>query len=388
MNILRIAWGDLRRVSKDWQALLWMLVMPLVFAFLLGAIVRGGPSRTTWIPVVDLDDSELSHLFIEQLKAEGYWIEIKESEDESRLQHGSWPCGVAIPPAFGKRILSGERAKIQLVKGNGSPEQILDAQSRLAHAMVRFIQALAREDVSRRAWDDERRDALEHTLSQPPLLSVERKGHHALRPPPVAFSQSLPGFVVMFVLLMVTASGGESLVRDRVQGQFARLMATPLDAVELYVGKVLARVLLGVIQAFLLLMCGRLLFGIHLGDSPIYLAPVILSLAAVAGCLSILVGLVCQTEKQVSHVAIFAGVFLAALGGCWWPIEYVPDAFRTVATCTPSYWAMHGLQNVMVFNKSTEVLSQECPILLAFAAGILLAVLPLRRRLNRPAFEH
>jgi ABC-type multidrug transport system permease subunit len=184
----------------------------------------------------------------------------------------------------------------------------------------------------------------------------------------------------MFVLLMVTASGGESLVRDRVHGQLARLRAAPLSAAELCIGKVLARVLLGVIQAFLLLICGGFLFGIRLGNSPVYLAPVILSLGVVAGCISILVGLVCQTEKQVSHVAIFAGVFLAALGGCWWPIEYVPDVLNTVAICTPSYWAMHGLQNVMYFNKSTTVLLNECPILLAFAAGILLAVLPLRNR--------
>lgn len=387
MNILRIAWGDVKRVSKDWRAVLWMLVMPLVFAFLLGTIFQSGLSKTTRIAVVDLDGSELSRLFIEQMKAEGYWIEVMEPEGEVHLQHGCRPCGVAIPRSFGDRILSGERVRLQLVKGNGSPDQILDAQSRLIHALVRFIQGLALEDVSRRAWDDERRAALQVALSKPPLLSVERKGDDSLSPPPVSFSQSLPGFVVMFVLLMVTVSGGESLVRDRVEGQFARLMASPLSAAELYAGKVLARVLLGVIQAFLLLISGKLLFGIHLGDSPVFLAPVILCLSAVAGCLSILVGLLCQTEKQVSHVAIFTGVFLAALGGCWWPIEFVPDAFRTVAACTPSYWAMHGLQNVMYFNKSTEVLSQECLILLAFAAGILLAILPLRRRMSRPAAE-
>ena len=47
-----------------------------------------------------------------------------------------------------------------------------------------------------------------------------------------------------------------------------------------------------------------------------------------------------------------------------------------MATFTPSYWAVHGLQRVMYFNKSYEVLLLECPILLAFAAAALMAAIP------------
>ena len=56
-------------------------------------------------------------------------------------------------------------------------------------------------------------------------------------------------------------------------------------------------------------------------------------------------------EKQLSQICIFIAVVLAALGGCWWPIEIVPEPFRIVALLTPSYWAMRGLQGVMYFAK-------------------------------------
>jgi ABC-2 type transport system permease protein len=80
------------------------------------------------------------------------------------------------------------------------------------------------------------------------------------------------------------------------------------------------------------------------------------------------VGLVCQTEKQVILAGIFSSMILSALGGCWWPIEIVPDAFKTIAACTPSYWSVHGLQSILYFGKSWQVLTWECPILLGFAA--------------------
>ncbi len=42
MKVLRIALGDLKRVAKDWQAILWLLAMPLAFAYIFGSTMRGG----------------------------------------------------------------------------------------------------------------------------------------------------------------------------------------------------------------------------------------------------------------------------------------------------------------------------------------------------------
>jgi ABC-2 type transport system permease protein len=387
MSLLHIAWGDLRRVSKDRRAVLWALVMPLVLAFVFGHLFHYGPSPTTWIPVVDLDRSQLSGLFIQQMEGDGYWIDVRGSQDERHLKN-NWPWGVVIPAGFGESVLKGQQLKITVVNGRASPEGILEVQSRVTHAIVRFTKGLALADVSGRAWNDERKKALQQSLSQPPLLSVDRKGHRSLRPPPVGFDLSLPGFLVTLVVLVIIAGGGTILVQDRLEGQFARLVAAPMSTFEVYAGKILARILLGLVQASLLLLGGAVLFRMPLGDAPLFLLPLILCLAVFAGCLSMLCGVLCQTERQVIHVAIFVAVVLAALGGCWWPIEIVPKFFQRAATFTPSYWGLHGLQRVMYFNKSHEVLLLECPILLAFAAALLVVAIPfLKRCQDKPATE-
>lgn len=375
MSVLRLALGDLKRFAKDWQAALWLIAMPLVFAYIFGSAMRGGGPQATWIPVIDLDQSGLSALFVEQLRQPEYWIEMKGAETQDQLKT-KWPYGIVIPAGFGQGILTGKPVKATLVRGQAAPDKILEVQSCLAHAIVRYTKGLIVADISGRTWNDNTKAALEDALKRPQLLTLSRMSARTLKPPPTGFHQSLPGMLVMFVLQMIVTYGGVSLVHDRVGGRLPRLFASPLSRFEVYSGKVLARVLLGILQAAVLLVGGSLLFRIPLGDHPLFLAPVVVGLALFAGSLSVLVGLVCQTEKQVILTGIFSAMILSALGGCWWPIEIVPDAFKSIAACTPSYWGVHGLQSILYFGKSWQVLTWECPILLGFAAVCgLIAVL-------------
>jgi ABC-type multidrug transport system permease subunit len=385
VNLLRIIACDLKRVAKDRMALLWLLAMPLVMAYVFGSAMGGYGSHSTWIPVINLDHHELSGLFIDQLREEGYDIEVRDAAAQAELK-SKWWYGVVIPADFSEAILHGREIKIPLVKGNAPADRFMEVQSRLLQAIFRFTKGIAIADVSHRPWDDSARASLKEALARPQLLTVTRKGYRTLRPPPSGFSQSMPGMLVMFVFLMILTYGGASLVNDRLGGRLRRLLATPVHPLEAYAGKVLARIVMACLQAFVLLLCGALIFHLPLGDHPLYILPVVLCLAAVAGSLSLVVGVLCTTEKQVILVAIFGSMALAALGGCWWPIEIVPETFKTVARLTPSYWSMHGLQSVLYFGRAHEVLTFECPVLLGFAALFaLVAVITTRLRVKGSA---
>ena len=268
MNLLRIVLMDLRRVSKDWQAVLWLLAMPLLFVFIFGSAFRDRGPQSSWMPVIDLDRSDLSGLILEQLRGEGCIVDIKGANDQAELKK-NWPYGVVIPAGFGSNILKAEAVKLTVVKGWESPQRILEVQARLTHAILRFTKALAITDSSHREWNDESKRAFKAALASPDLLTVVSKEHRSLRPPPSGFFQSLPGMLVMFVMQMVLTYGGVTLVQDRTRGQFARLLAAPVFAFEVFLGKILARVLLALAQAALLLLCGRAMFGIPPRRSPL-----------------------------------------------------------------------------------------------------------------------
>jgi ABC-2 type transport system permease protein len=259
----------------------------------------------------------------------------------------------------------------------------MEVQACVTRGILRLTKSLATVDASHRPWDAALKKELEADLAKTPLLSVTSQSDRRLRPPPAGFSMSLPGVLVMFVLQMVLIYGGTALVHDRIHGQFVRLMAAPVSANEVFLGKVLGRLVLATLQAGILLGGGALLFHLPLGDHPWYLAAVILSFGCFAASFSLLGGLAFRTEKQVVQMAIFSSMVLSALGGSWWPIEIVPPIFKTIATFTPTYWGIHGIQSVMYFNHGSQVLLRECPILLGFAGVSLLAAIPLARRLAR-----
>ena len=66
--------------------------------------------------MVKLDHHELADLFIEQLREEGYWIEVKGAGAQQELKQ-KWPYGVVIPAGFGDTLLAGQAIKLPLVKG-------------------------------------------------------------------------------------------------------------------------------------------------------------------------------------------------------------------------------------------------------------------------------
>ena len=120
MSVIRIAWGDLRRIAKDRRAVLWALLMPLALAFVCGSdlFIYNRP-RIAWIPVVDLDQSDLSRLFIQQMRGDGYWITVMGPREEHLLKNG-WPWGVAIPAGFEQSVLQGRKLKITVVDRRSS----------------------------------------------------------------------------------------------------------------------------------------------------------------------------------------------------------------------------------------------------------------------------
>ncbi len=144
----------------------------------------------------------------------------------------------------------------------------------------------------------------------------------------------------------------------------------PVSVVEIFLGKMLGRMLQPILQGGLLITAGVLIFRVNLGDHPLALIPVIISFAFFCGSLGLLFGVLFRTEQQVEGIGILTTMVLAALGGCWWPLEVAPDIFQKIALFTPSYWAIQGIHDVMSFGKSWTAVLPECAVLTAF--GILL----------------
>jgi ABC-type multidrug transport system permease subunit len=166
---------------------------------------------------------------------------------------------------------------------------------------------------------------------------------------PSGFDQAIPGMLVMFTLLVLLTSGGSMLVFEREQGLLRRLAYAPISRAEVVVGKWGGRMLLAILQIASAALIGTLLFDMHWGpDVPMIIA-VLFAWAAFCASAGLLLGSVAKTDGQASGLGVLVANVLAALGGCWWPIEVTPPWMQGLQNFLPTGWAMDALHQLISF---------------------------------------
>jgi ABC-2 type transport system permease protein len=73
-------------------------------------------------------------------------------------------------------------------------------------------------------------------------------------------------------------------------------------------------------------------------------------------------------------------VTMAAIGGCWWPIDLEPDWMRRVALAFPTTWAMSAYNDLMIRRQTVEAALMPTAVLFAYGALYLAVGLVLFRR--------
>jgi ABC-type multidrug transport system permease subunit len=78
-----------------------------------------------------------------------------------------------------------------------------------------------------------------------------------------------------------------------------------------------------------------------------------------------------RTEQQVVGLGVIAANVLAALGGCWWPIEITPLWTQKLALLFPTGWAMDALHKLVSFGEPAGAILPHLAAILtaALAAG-------------------
>ena len=183
---------------------------------------------------------------------------------------------------------------------------------------------------------------------------------------PSGFDHAIPGIMVQFIMMMVLIYGGISVMMDRKNGVLSRILFSSASIPELWGGKFLGRLMMGVLQALILIITGILFFGLNLGNYFLSLLNVLVFSIAIAS-LSIFIGSVLKKEDLIIGVSILLANIFAALGGCWWPSEIVPQTFKTIGMISPAYWAMDAFHQVIFFNKGLADILINFIVLLGFA---------------------
>lgn len=186
------------------------------------------------------------------------------------------------------------------------------------------------------------------------------------------FDQNVPGFSVTFVLLGMLLGVSLGLLDERDWGTLERLRAAPSPFAVPLVAKLLARFVVGIAQMVVLFAIGRAAFGISLGPEPWALLLPTTGIVFAGTAFGLVVAAVARSRESVLPVGSIVIVTMAAVGGCWWPIDLEPPWMRQAALAFPTTWAMAAFNDLMIRRQPAETVFGATGVL--FGHGLVYLV--------------
>lgn len=353
-----VALKDLRLIVRDGFAVVSLLLVPIVIISAVASATQFGEgSKSILLPIVNQDRGPAAAALIGVFRKH---LDVREVDlaNAERIvaDENNAAAALVLPQHMSKRYLRSEPSTIELLT---DPAQWRELQA------IKVIMLLADRETA----------SLGDPFSQE-LLNIKERSITGDR---VAFSsleQNIPGFSLMFVLLTLIFSVPLEVREEEVWGTSRRLSVAPVSSVAVLAGKLLARLLVGVVQLLLLLVFGHLAFGLTLGHSPLALLLIALAVVFSMTCFAAIVAALARTREQMIPVGLALVFVLAVLGGLFWPIYNLPRWMQTVAQGAMTTWSMSAIQDVILRNKGLLEVSPKLAVLVSY--GLVSFVIGLR----------
>ncbi len=364
-KIFTIAKNVLINTFRDKGALIWLIIMPIVWTALIGSMSspRSGENLIP-ISIMNYDKGAYGDKFEEFLKEEkDIQIMKVSSEDDlvKKVMDTEIFVGLVIPENFAENLINDIPSQVKLVKSEKSSsyfiEELLkkiakrisiDAQaSNFSLEKIGTFISVA-EGAKSEIW--ERAFKIADSSFEPELsikvdfkmLSVDESKQSLV----MGMNLSSPGFAVMFVMMGVFFAGA-AMVNERRLGTLARLLTTPTGKLAIISGEMLGFFLLALVQFLILILFGQFALGVNWGSSPIGVLLIVVSFSLAVTGLGTLLAVFVKTSAQAGAFAVLISMVTSMIGGSWWPIEIAPKFMQNVAKFTPQYWAVNGLTKLI-----------------------------------------
>jgi ABC-2 type transport system permease protein len=380
--ILAIAWKDALMRFSSRTELIFFIILPLVFTFILGGGFVGGagPDGRIRVLVVDEANTAPSRQLIEALgKSSTVRPDARSRADaDAEFAAARAPALLTIPAGFDAAgLAAGVELSVRL-QPNNLNAPVAERAVRAAAGPLGIAAAAARQSVDAaanlRPFDnaEERQTYYESALAEaqkqldgaPNRLDVSFPTTAPNRYNPAA--QGSAGQLVTWVFIPLLGISG-LFAYERSRGTLRRLFTMPVSKAQLLLGTIGGQVAVALVQMTLLVSFGALVMKLNWANDLPGLAVMLVAIGLCGASMGTLLGTFIRSESQANGLSTMLGMVLAMLGGCWYPQELFPDSVRAVTQLLPTTWAMQGLTDLVARGQGLAAVLPSAGVLALFA---------------------
>ena len=394
---------DLQVFFKDRVMVFTIFALPLIVSLISGSPYLGGGEEVINLPMilVDLDPGRYSDDIVDILED----IDELELTEMSSLEEATALVGegeilavVYIPSDFTTRVEDYEQAEITVVIDPAQAqyssmittimEEVTEPvviQGEMRHGVnsvmadVGMLDSDNPDEVA--AADAQNEGAISSQMEEirnNPKVEV-RKEHYekaTVYDPPNVFSIFIPSFTVLFAFFVVPILSVE-LIREREEGTLRRLVSAPIGRGSIIAGKILAFLMVVILQVAIVFSVANLAFGMPLGNSPIGLLILTLAMGFAATALGLMLAGLSKSRSQANSLGLMVVFGIGVLGGCF-PLGPVllsrtGGFLGMISKLTPQAHALEGYRIILVEGGGVLDVLPQVGILLAM--GILFFII-------------
>jgi ABC-2 type transport system permease protein len=323
-RILALTHKELLAILKDPRSRFSLLLPPILQCMIYGYVATYDLNDIPYA-ALDQDRSAASAELLARLDGSGVFRRVANlnriAEIKTRINNRDVLLVLQIDQDFERRLHLGRQANVQVIADGRN--------SNTAGTAMGYVNSI----VS--AFNADWRTA--HGQSTPPVRLVTRAWYN---PNLETRWHMIPALIGMLTLLQTLLLTALSVAREREQGTFDQLLVTPFRPAEIMAGKALPSMLVGIVQATLILLVAQLWFRIPFAGSFFTLyAGLSLFVLASTG-IGLLVSSVAATMQQAMLFSFLIMMPFALLSGLVTPISSMPEVLQYLTFINPLRYAI------------------------------------------------
>ena len=296
------------QLRRDRVSFAMIVMIPVMQLMLFGYAINTTP-RNLPTAVLLQEDSDLGRSILKALQNTAYFRFTREVHDVAEfdylLQSGKVLFGVEIPRGFERAVRRGDRPALLVAADATDPVAAGSALGALGTLM---------------------QTALQHDLftGDPPSLPFEIRTHARYNPAAESRLNIVPGLVGTILTMTMLIFTALSVTREIERGTMESLLSMPIKPVEVMFGKIVPYVIVGFVQATLIVGIGVWLFGVPILGNVFLLA--LLSTLFITTNLSIgyTFSTIVQNQLQAMQLSMMFFLPSILLSGFMFPFAGMP----------------------------------------------------------------
>ncbi len=357
---LKIVGLDFAYSVRSWArsrgTVFWSLLFPVMLILLFGAIFSGMGDGKYTLYVQDLDDTDMSHGFVDVLNKTGI-LNIKnvttDEEITDYIKDNNVKNLIVIPQGYKSNIMSSyvdPSITVNLTYYFDPTEQQTNQVLRSVISSV--LQGLNMQISQGRT-----------------VVGIQEESTVTEDFGFIDFF--IPGMIGFTIMQQSIYGSIERNTKFRKDGILRKLLTTPITRSEWILAKMLFMLFLAFISTSVAIGVGVLAFGIKVNINPLTIL-IIVSTSFLFSGIGMIIGRFVKEEETADMAAGAISFPMMFLAGTFFAVDAMPAIIQVIAHALPLFYVNEALRNAMIYMNQTEALL-NAGIVLIFAAVFFIA---------------